>query len=247
MALTIRFYGHTSLCLEHNATAVFAHPHFSAKQIFHKRQALMPPTDLLGKVHTILLSSGRFSDFDLSSFKFFSTHTTVLAPARLGTHLSHYLSNPIVELKEGSDTHYRDLHIEGYTTKTIHGLRPFRGCDAMNFLLEWEKKIALIFHKPSEATLQAWASREIDILFLSVDETPWRNLFFSKTQLPAFVEPTIKKLRQVRRIVPIGWGGFAASALPRAFLAWQAFAASLSAEEQAKITVLYPGQSLEVQ
>lgn len=245
MSLRVHFYGHSSLCLETADEAIFFHPNFSPKNLCLKRKPLpLPPPTLLDKVHTIVLGSGHFHHCDIPSFKFFSTHTSVLCPLGLGAFLSRHLPNPVIELHNKGDTPYRNLRIRAMAGKTTakwltaEWLRPFRGSDQLNFLLDWQGKTLFFCFHPTLEQASPLGKDPIDCLFLSLDEKPWQETLFGKTAPSPEILKIAREFRQTQFVIPIGWGGFwKKSEGPRL----------LSASELApKLLVISPGQSIEI-
>ncbi len=215
MSTRITYIGHSTVHLDSGNASLITDPVFSRKILCLRRQndLGMSPGDV-PEPQAILISHAHYDHLDIHSFKYFSSRVPVIVPEGLGSFVSRFVRNPVIELLHGS-SHRISERLDVHAFPVAHvgfrlsGLR-FRTCNGYLITLDGSK----IFFPGDTGWRDDFAAyKGVDAALLPLGPTKPEWLMRQRHLTPDEVI-RLSELLEARVTIPIHWGAFRLSPEP---------------------------------
>lgn len=210
--IKLTYIGHGSCLIECGRQSFLTDPNFSERVMFEGKRLSPPglsPKDL-PSLAAILVSNACYDHLDVFSYKYFSTHTSLLAPKGVGQILQKFLPNPVTEISRWGHHSIFGHQIHALPVKkSSYRLFPFIQRGACAFLIE--SPLGNIYFTGDTAYgdhfKKAAQKFDIDIAILPLATKNNRISLTSKTLNPEEWLNAAHALK-AKHAFPIRWGTF---------------------------------------
>ncbi len=210
--IQLNYIGHSTVFIRCGNQVFLTDPNFSERVMFQGKRLAAPgmAPEKLVDLSAILVSNACYDHLDIFSYKYFSTHTSLLAPKGVGSILKKFLPNPVTEISKNGHHSIFGHQIHALPVKkSSFRLLPLRQRGACAFLIE--SPLGNIYFSGDTAYgdhfKEAAKKFDIDIALLPLETKNNRISFTTKTLQPEEWLNAAQDL-QAKHTLPIRWGTF---------------------------------------
>lgn len=243
--LKITFIGHASFLIETEGENILTDPNFSRKVLgIHRVQEPGIKPENLPPLSAIAVSHGHYDHLDIFSYKYFSTHTPIIAPEGLGAFFQKFLPNPVREIPPQGEFNLGKVQI--FTLPVKHqGFRlsglSYRGTTGYLF----KTQNLSVFYPGDTAYSEHFSEiakqHKIDIALLPIGAYEPRWFMKKRHMNPEEALQAFADLK-ARIMIPYHWGAFRLSA-EKIEAPLELLQKRLAEKPNERVKILQPGMS----